>query len=76
MHKYTLKCLRLLGIIFIWLGLAIGILDLAPVIPNVVSFTGLLMTLAGTIELMARTAGLGALLLLLAEIVELLSKPR
>ena len=73
MAKGTLKNLRLLGVIFIWLGFAIGILSLLLSIPSVCSFTGLLMLLASTIETVARTAGLGALLLALTGLIDTIS---
>ena len=76
MHQRTLRSLRYMGYAFVWLGLAMAVLYLGERLPDISSFTGLLVSIAGTIELMTRTVGLGALLILLAEIIDILSKGR
>lgn len=64
------ELLKKLGRGFIWLGGGACVIQLLLSLPGVGSFSGLLLSLADTIGRLASTVGLGAVLLVLADISE------
>jgi len=64
------ELLKKIGRGFIWLGGGACLLQLLLSLPGVGSFSGLLLSLTDTIGRLASTVGLGAVLLVLADISE------
>lgn len=70
------ELLKKIGRGFIWLGGGACVIQLLLSLPGVGSFSGLLLSLADTIGRLASTVGLGAVLLVLADISESLRTGR
>lgn len=71
------ELLKKIGRSFIWLGAAACLIQLLLALPGVGSFSGLLLSIADTIGRLSATVGLGAVLLVLADISESLrGRPR
>jgi hypothetical protein len=71
----NLALLRLIAHGFIWLGTVACGAYLLLALPNVSSFSSLLLTVIDTIGRLSATVGLGAILLALAEIADGLRSP-
>lgn len=71
------ELLKKLGRGFIWLGGGTCLIQLLLALPGVGSFSGLLLSIADAIGRLSATVGLGAVLLVLADISESLrGRPR
>jgi hypothetical protein len=76
MQERSLRISRWIGISFIWLGIAVGLVSFLMRVPDLQTVSGLLFALTDAIRITGESVGFGLLLIMLSEIVRLLQVRR